>query len=248
LLDTIFCEESMQSSLWCYVQHEQSVGPVPEEQLRAMFASGELSWDTLVWREGMPEWLPARQIQDLVGAPSLPTPTPTEPAPFQPLLRVPIGLDERPEPRNRETSQALAGAPPIAVEWLRRTKPWVRFLAVLGLVVTILSVAGAVALSFTLDSLPGLHLRGVDRLLPLVGAAILLALQLPPLLLLNGYANRIGHLLRSNAPMDLEEALQAQKRFWTYMGILVLVLLVLYVLAILAAVGMGLVSMGRLRL
>jgi uncharacterized RDD family membrane protein YckC len=41
-----------------YAVNGQQTGPVEEEQLRGMVSSGAISADTLVWREGMPQWQP----------------------------------------------------------------------------------------------------------------------------------------------------------------------------------------------
>jgi uncharacterized RDD family membrane protein YckC len=39
-----------------YAVNGQQTGPVSEEQLRGMVTSGALPADTLIWREGMPQW------------------------------------------------------------------------------------------------------------------------------------------------------------------------------------------------
>jgi uncharacterized RDD family membrane protein YckC len=41
-----------------YAVNGQQTGPVEEEQLRGMVTSGALPADTLIWREGMPQWQP----------------------------------------------------------------------------------------------------------------------------------------------------------------------------------------------
>jgi uncharacterized RDD family membrane protein YckC len=41
-----------------YAVNGQQTGPVSEEELRQKVATGGLTPDTLVWREGMPEWQP----------------------------------------------------------------------------------------------------------------------------------------------------------------------------------------------
>jgi len=46
---------------WYYVEAGQQAGPVTEEQLNAMVASGKIRGDTLVWRAGMENWTPYRQ-------------------------------------------------------------------------------------------------------------------------------------------------------------------------------------------
>ena len=47
---------------WYYLEEGGSRGPVPASQLRQLVASGVLSPDTLVWREGMTDWLPASEL------------------------------------------------------------------------------------------------------------------------------------------------------------------------------------------
>ncbi|MBP1628698.1 MAG: hypothetical protein H6Q00_3173 [Holophagaceae bacterium] len=233
----------MQTRHWNYVQRGQSMGPVPEEQLRSLLASGELYWDDLVWREGMAEWLPARQVSELVAALPPPPPAAVKPLPFAIPARVPIQLDPHPEPEGHQFS--FQGYSAQATEILRRTKPWVRFLAVLGLLATALSVALVVALGLTAETLPGAPPQ-LNRIAPLLVGGLILALQLPPFLLLNRYANRIGRLLRSGKPEDLDRALMAQKSFWKYLGVLTLILMLVYVLALLAVLAMAMVA-GRFR-
>ncbi len=41
---------------WYYAEGQERKGPVPEQTLRQMFQRGELSLQTLVWREGMEQW------------------------------------------------------------------------------------------------------------------------------------------------------------------------------------------------
>lgn len=47
--------------MWLYVHNGQSVGPIEDSALRQLLASGQLLPHTLVWREGMSQWLPATQ-------------------------------------------------------------------------------------------------------------------------------------------------------------------------------------------
>lgn len=44
---------------WFYVISERKIGPVASATLRQMFEAGQLPTDTLMWKEGMSEWLPA---------------------------------------------------------------------------------------------------------------------------------------------------------------------------------------------
>ncbi len=48
---------------WYYVEQGKQTGPVSDEQFNALIQSGTITADTLVWREGMAEWLPCSQVQ-----------------------------------------------------------------------------------------------------------------------------------------------------------------------------------------
>jgi hypothetical protein len=68
-----------------------------------------------------------------------------------------------------------------------------------------------------------------------------------PALFLGRYASRIGNLAASSRTEDLENALDAQKSFWKFMGILTSIVLVLYLLLIIVAIigGAFAASAGR---
>jgi hypothetical protein len=65
---------------------------------------------------------------------------------------------------------------------------------------------------------------------------VMAGFQLPAALFLNRYASRIGTLVDSGSPEDLQQALAAQKSFWRYVGILTLVFICLYVVVIVVAI------------
>ena len=71
---------------WFYAAGGQQQGPVDDAQFDALIASGQVKPDTLVWHEGMPNWLPlrdARPASGTVAAPSsgLPAPPVVGPSP-----------------------------------------------------------------------------------------------------------------------------------------------------------------------
>jgi hypothetical protein len=68
---------------WFYQKDGQQHGPVGEEALRSMFASGELSPTTLVWKEGMDDWKPAGQVDWFVARRLVPPPV-VAPPPYIP--------------------------------------------------------------------------------------------------------------------------------------------------------------------
>jgi uncharacterized RDD family membrane protein YckC len=53
---------------WYYVQAGQSVGPVNPSEFDRLVSTGTIQPDTLVWREGMPNWLPWREVQNPAAA------------------------------------------------------------------------------------------------------------------------------------------------------------------------------------
>lgn len=50
---------------WFYLNGEEQVGPYPGEQLHELISAETITRETLIWTEGMPEWLPAEQIENL---------------------------------------------------------------------------------------------------------------------------------------------------------------------------------------
>jgi len=58
---------------WYYSKNGTQLGPVEENVLRAKLASGEVSTTDLVWREGLPDWLPAARVAELASQSSFPS-------------------------------------------------------------------------------------------------------------------------------------------------------------------------------
>jgi hypothetical protein len=52
---------------WYYGSSAGQTGPVEEGELRALIASGGVGPETLVWRDGMREWLPLQSVPELQG-------------------------------------------------------------------------------------------------------------------------------------------------------------------------------------
>jgi uncharacterized RDD family membrane protein YckC len=48
---------------WYYVDAGQQAGPISEDELASLAGSGKIQPDTLVWREGMANWLPYSQAK-----------------------------------------------------------------------------------------------------------------------------------------------------------------------------------------
>ena len=60
---------------WYYAKDYQQVGPVSEEELSRLIASGGVQPDDLVWTESMTDWAPVREVFEL------PSPEATSAAP-----------------------------------------------------------------------------------------------------------------------------------------------------------------------
>ena len=85
---------------WFYAKDSQQLGPAAEEAVRQMLQSGELPPTTLVWCEGMPQWMPASSVAEFMGA------APVGP-PVTPVTAMPLGY------------QGYAGASgPMPKTWL----------------------------------------------------------------------------------------------------------------------------------
>lgn len=126
------------------------------------------------------------------------------------------------------------------VEALRGTKGWVLLIAILmyiGAAFMVLGgfgmmVGGAVAGAAT----PGMP-QGVFTAM---GAVYLLMalLYLFPATYLVKYSSAIGRLISDGRASDMEAALQQQRKFWKFMGVLALIFVVLMILGMVTAIAL----------
>ena len=130
-------------------------------------------------------------------------------------------------------------APPVItspmVEYLRQTKPWVRFISILGFIGTaFLLLAGLFLMvgSGFLSSRFGSALGGVPTALIGLIYVVLGALYIIPVVFLFRYATGIQKALTMDLISGMEDALRSQKSFWRFVGILMLILLILQVVAL----------------
>jgi uncharacterized membrane protein len=73
--------------MWHYVQNGQACGPVDITALQNLLKSGAVSRDTLVWKEGMADWVSATSVAELIAG----IPSPSTPPPIPPLAMPPRG-------------------------------------------------------------------------------------------------------------------------------------------------------------
>ena len=69
---------SGETKRWFYVREGRRHGPVETARLVDLVLGGEVPEDSLVWHSGLPEWLPARDVEDIRR--ELPPPVPTRPS------------------------------------------------------------------------------------------------------------------------------------------------------------------------
>ncbi len=68
---------------WHYARANQQAGPVAEEELQGLAASGALGPGDLVWRDGMAQWSPAAEVLPaLFPARAVPPPLPAQPVTY----------------------------------------------------------------------------------------------------------------------------------------------------------------------
>jgi len=132
--------------------------------------------------------------------------------------------------------QAFSGAMSAS---LTATKPWVRFMAVVGFVLAGLLVLFSLILLAMSPFMEGGPVFGaVMSLVYLLGAV----LYIIPCLYLNRFASSIVVMTRGGGPRAMAEALDHQRRFWRAVGIITIVSLCFYALVIFAAVVFGVVA------
>lgn len=138
------------------------------------------------------------------------------------------------------------GVPQEAITQLQGTKPWVRLIGVIMWIAVALMMFGGVAV--TLAGVSGIsqvtqgRAGGMDGAMVIgiaVGYMIGALLYIYPTVKIWKYGSCIGRLVNSRSPEDLVAALNQQRSFWKFIGILVLITIVIYVLIIAAAVLFG---------
>ncbi len=107
----------MSATHWYYEKDGNKAGPVDETRLGELIASGEVTGDSLVWREGLADWIPLRDAnfaapagcsspvvppvlggEPLPEAGSNPAPAPPQaPPPVQPQVFVPRRVSLKPD-------------------------------------------------------------------------------------------------------------------------------------------------------
>ncbi|MCE9614098.1 MAG: DUF5362 family protein [Lentisphaerae bacterium] len=200
---------------WYYAKGGDQVGPLEDHAFHELVRSGQITADTPVWREGMPNWIPYGQVsgrrtptepkKKLVLARDAETP---EVAPAEGANAAPA--DGRNGAAAEQPGSTVAGT---FIEPLYRGKRWIRF-------VGILSIVG-----------------GALYALSIVGI-IVAWLPIWMGLLLNAAAKNIEQAYESGDEIAVVTAMEKLRLYFKIMGVLALVGLVFGAGGILLAILM----------
>lgn len=133
---------------------------------------------------------------------------------------------------------------PGTIAALAGTKPWVRFISVMLWIGIGFMLIGALAIGgIMMAGLPGVDksgpLGGYEMVIIAVMYGVMAFLYIYPAVKLWAYANRIGTLSSTRAVPDLDAALNQQRQFWKFFGIMMIIMICLYGVFIIGMVGVG---------
>ena len=123
-----------------------------------------------------------------------------------------------------------------AITSLRRTRPWVRFMSMVGFV-----SAGLMVVIGLIGGAIGVVTQNAEAAVLIVYPPLALLYVFPSLYLFK-YANRIRDFGTNGDALQLELALDAQRAFWKFVGVLTLVGLALTVVLMVMAAVVGIVA------
>jgi hypothetical protein len=138
---------------------------------------------------------------------------------------------------HQQSGGAVSGA---VIDQLRRTQGWARFLGILGFITCGFMILGGIGLALmgsAMGSAMG-ESKGFGVLMSMV-YIVMAAFYFYPSFKLNQYASRIGKMVQQPTEENLVSALDSQRVFWKFVGIIMMVTLILYVLVIIGAIILG---------
>lgn len=158
------------------------------------------------------------------------------------LLHV-CGMDYNPYSSSNPPASVYAGSnhgqsagnllTPTLMQSLAGTAPWVKFCSVIGFIFTGLMLV--LALGMFVASAVGIKEAGPIGGVMLIGGVFYLVigfLYFFPSMKLWKYGSGISQLMLSQQVADLEQAIEAQRVFWKFVGIMIIVTIALYLLFI----------------
>jgi len=213
-------------SSWHVGRNGQSLPQREYSELLAAVEAGEIGAGDLVWTDGMPEWKKVSELPELaarlpVGA------TPAAPP-------VPVGVMNYQMP---QSGSLLCTT--VALESLRGTKGWVRFVAILLFVFGGLCALGGVFVVL------GPMSRTGPAWMPMLMGGVYAAITVAYLVMglyLNRFAGAINQLITYRREDHLEQAMEHQRKFWRLVGIMIIAAFAMYFVGIAVVVGVSLMK------
>jgi hypothetical protein len=95
---------STMATEWFYTKGDEEIGPVASKELKRMAGIGVLQPSDRIWKEGMPEWVPASTVTGLF--PETPVPTAPQATPSLPPVPPPMPKQSS-EPSNPPTESEV---------------------------------------------------------------------------------------------------------------------------------------------
>jgi hypothetical protein len=138
---------------------------------------------------------------------------------------------------------------PQVIQVLQNTKPWVRLCSVIGFICTGFLLLFALVMLFG-----GAVMTTQNAAMPFAGFQFILGfiyaamgiLYLFPSIKLWRYGSAILRLLSTRSNADLVDALDQQRSFWKFVGIMILITLALYAVGIVIGIAFAAVAASNL--
>ena len=138
-----------------------------------------------------------------------------------------------------------AGITDEMIDAMRGTKPWVLLIGIVLIISAAFMLIGTIGIMIA--STVGMAAAEAG---PLIGVAVMYGVMGIIYVMMGvylfKYSSAIGRLLQSVSVIDMEEALQSQRKFWKIAGIITAVMLVLMVLGFIAAIAIPMLQLGGL--
>ena len=137
---------------------------------------------------------------------------------------------------NRETETKELSLSPMAISYLQSAAPWIKFLSILGFIGSGIIVLVAASLFFIPIPFPGqVPVESIFVPISIVYLVIALITFFPSYYLLK-YSNRLsGIRYAEDANAALENAFLWQKKYWMFIGIIMIVYIGIVIIAITGA-------------
>ncbi len=207
-------------SAYLVTRDGQELGSFELSQIKAGLRTGQLKDSDWGWCEGMEDW---KALTEIAG-PAAVSPVKSISSPSSAPISnsgnlTPAGINPYAAPSANLVRAAATGEVPydVVVE-LKGTKPWVRFISILGWI-----MCSFFGLGIIFSLIPALSTKapvgGPELAIIILGGGLVMFLMLYPTLKLSKYATHISRLVESNSPSDLVEAMREQKRVWKFYGV-----------------------------